>query len=128
MESLNIPATDITPGIRFNASTGVLEIEGNSLPEDVIGFYKDIFQWVQNYIEHPNSTTTINIRLNYFNSSSSKVLLDILSILEGLTDQNVKVEVNWFYLELDDDMLQTGKEFESLVKIPFKFVNYMDNK
>ncbi len=127
MDSLIIPESKNTPAIRFNAQTGRLDIEGNSLPEDVMGFYTKVIDWINAYIENPCTKTELHIKLNYFNSASAKVILDILRILEALTDRNVEITVFWYYVDIDEDMLETGKEYETMVKIPFQYISYIPN-
>jgi hypothetical protein len=122
MESLIIPEGQSTPYVHFDTSKGKFEIIGTSLPEDVLGFYSPIFKWIEQYIHQPCPETEFHIKLSYFNSSSSKAILDILSMLEALTDMNVKINVIWHYLDLDEDMLHTGKEYEGMLKMPFQFM------
>lgn len=125
MESLIIPEAQNTPAINFNSHTGKLEITGNSIPEDVTGFYQTVFDWLSQYLEQPANNTEIHIHLNYFNSASAKAILDVLNYLEALLDRDVKVQVFWHYLDIDEDMFSTGKEFQSLVKLPFQFVQHV---
>jgi hypothetical protein len=124
MESLIILDGLSTPLINFDIARGKFDIIGNSLPEDVLGFYSPVFKWVEQYIRQPLPNTDIHIKLSYFNSSSSKAILDILTMFEALADLKANVTVTWDYLDLDEDMLQTGKEFEGMLKIPFEFVTY----
>ncbi len=125
MESLIIPSGQNTPSIDFNAQTGKLEITGISIPEDVTGFYQTVFNWLMQYIQNPAPNTELHIHLNYFNSASAKAILDIMNYLEALLDRNANVMVFWHYLDIDEDMFSTGKEFQSLVKIPFQFVQHV---
>jgi hypothetical protein len=124
MESLIIPEGQSTPAINFDTQNGKFEINGNSLPEDVLEFYSPVFKWVEQYIRQPGPIAEIHIKLSYFNSSSSKAILDILTMFEALTDMKVNISVVWHYLDLDEDMLHTGKEFEGMLKLPFQFVTY----
>jgi hypothetical protein len=45
------------------------------------------------------------------------VLLNLLNKFENV--QNVSV--HWYHYEEDEDMLESGKEFEDLVNIPFSY-------
>ncbi len=50
------------------------------------------------------------------------MLLDILYILERIVnDECKKITIVWYYLEVDDDMLDSGKEYAEIVNIPFEF-------
>lgn len=125
MEPLIIAEGQSTPKVHFDKKNNKFEITGNSLPEDVLGFYAPVFSWVEQYATQPNKKTEINIKLSYFNSSSSKAILDILGLFEEIrTTKNLEVDVLWHYLDLDEDMLSTGKEFESMLNIPFQFITF----
>lgn len=84
MENLKIGATKYTPEISFDCEKNILDIIGESYPENIAEFYAPVFKWLEQYIEQlkNDQNVTINMELIYFNSSSSKVLLDFLDILE----------------------------------------------
>ncbi len=128
MEPLKIPEGNNTPQVNFDPQNGRFEIKGISIPEDVTGFYQAIFEWLTKYTEKPAPNNELHIHLNYFNSASAKAILDILNFFEALIDQNVQVQVFWHYQDLDEDMFSTGKEFQSLVKLPFQFVQHVINE
>ncbi|MDX1447153.1 DUF1987 domain-containing protein, partial [Lishizhenia sp.] len=96
MENLIIEGTPKTPSVHFSNETGTLEIKGRSIPENSIEFYKPINEWIANYGENPKSTTTVDIKLEYFNTSSSKCILDFLKALEAINGQGTDIKVNWF--------------------------------
>jgi hypothetical protein len=125
MEALIIEEGISTPKVILDKEKGKFEISGQSLPEDVMSFYKPIFEWIEEYLKQPNKKTAFNFRLMYFNSASSKIILDILTLLEQLAEKGFDIEILWHYLEMDEDMLSTGKEFDEMLKIPFQFLSYM---
>jgi hypothetical protein len=127
MESLVITEDQSTPQVFLSKEKGKFEISGNSLPEDVMGFYAPIISWIEDYIKNPNETTTFNVKLSYFNSASAKVILDILTLFDELVKNGQKAEIIWHYLEIDEDMLATGKEFEEMLKIPFTYYPYVQS-
>ena len=127
MEPLLISAETSTPKVILNSEIGKFEISGNSLPEDVMSFYAPVFNWIEAYKKQPNQKTEFNIRLNYFNSASSKIILDILTSLEEIAVKGKSVEIFWHYLEIDEDMLETGKEFEGMLKMPFTYITYLQD-
>lgn len=127
MEPLIIEEGLSTPKVILDKEKGKFEISGQSLPEDVMGFYEQVFKWMNEYLKLPNKKTEFNFRLMYFNSASSKVILDILNLLEELSLRGFDVEIFWHYLEMDEDMLATGKEFNKMLKLPFHFVSYMQD-
>jgi len=123
MENLYIEKTKDTPEINFNAETGILSISGESYPENAFELYKNVFEWLNLFFQQKRNVV-INFRLEYFNTSSSKCILDILDLLEEYQNQSGKVEINWFYREGDDDILENGEEFAEDLSIPFNFKTY----
>ena len=70
MEALIIEEGNNTPKVILDQENGKFEISGQSLPEDVMGFYEPVFNWLEDYIRQPNKRTEFNFRLMYFNSAS----------------------------------------------------------
>ena len=35
---------------------------------------------------------------------------------------NANIQINWFYEEDDEDMLEAGEDYESIIKVPFKMM------
>jgi hypothetical protein len=123
MEVINLEGTEDTPKIILDKKNGMFEISGRSLPEDSAEFYQPILEWLENYKTQINPTTKFQFKLEYFNTASSKLILDILSKLEEMKD-STKMTVQWFYHEDDEDMQEAGEEFSELVEIPFEFETY----
>jgi hypothetical protein len=117
MEILNLEGTADTPKIILDKGNQIFEISGRSLPEDSAEFYKPVLEWIANYAKQPNPATEFVFKLEYFNTSSSKLILDVLSALEDI--EGMKIE--WCYMEDDEDMEEAGKEFSELVEIPFEY-------
>ncbi|MCR5454807.1 MAG: DUF1987 domain-containing protein [Bacteroidales bacterium] len=123
MDSINIEGTPKTPTISFDANTGVIEIKGRSIPENSIEFYKPLVDWLDKFADVAQGTVSVNIQLEYFNTSSSKCILDVFKKLENLQNKNrAEVVINWYYEEDDEDMLEAGEDYQSILKIPFNMV------
>jgi hypothetical protein len=122
MESLLIEGSAKTPTIKFDPNTGVIEIKGRSIPENSIEFYKPMVEWLEKYAKSPKSQTKVNIQLEYFNTSSSKCILDVFKKLEEIYKSNNQVVINWYYEEDDEDMLEAGEDYESIIRVPFKMI------
>ena len=122
MEPLLIEGTPKTPYIRFNPEDGVIEIKGRSIPENSIEFYKPLVDWLDEYATSPLKLTTVNVQLEYFNTSSSKCILDVFKKLEAIHNAKNEVVINWYYEEDDEDMLEAGEDYQSILKIPFKMI------
>ena len=126
MDSISIEGTPKTPTINLESGTGIVEIKGRSIPENSIEFYRPIVEWLEDYSKEPQKLTTVNIQLEYFNTSSSKCILDVFKKLEGIKKARNEVIINWYYEEDDEDMLEAGEDYESIIRIPFKMIEIVD--
>jgi hypothetical protein len=126
MEPIIIEGTPKTPSIKFDAREGVFEIKGRSIPENSVEFYKPLNEWLDQYMQVPLDKTVVNIRLEYFNTSSSKCILDVFKRLESIHRSKHDVEINWFYEEDDEDMLEAGEDYDSIIKVPFKMIEIVE--
>ena len=124
MDVIDIAATDETPKVVLNAENGTFEFSGKSLPEDVTIFYNPILAWLEEYSESPNDKTNVIFKMDYFNTASSKLILDILMKFEEINEDHEGVTIEWFYREDDEDMEEAGDEFSDIVDIPFELKEY----
>ncbi len=119
MDNLVLPAGPKTPHIILE-SAGNFEIKGKSIPENSVEFYKPVFDWLDHYASQPKAATNVHVELEYFNTSSSKCILDIFRKLESIHQSGKsKVSVNWMYDADDEDMMETGEDYQTIVKVPF---------
>ena len=122
-DNLIIEGTNKTPVIKFYYENGSIEISGKSIPENSIGFYQPIYSWIDNYAIKPSPKTEIKINLEYFNTSSSKCLLDILRKFESIKKAGKSdIEVLWHYEADDEDMMEAGDDYNSLVDLTFRLI------
>ncbi len=122
MEVINIKGTEDTPSVVLDKVNGVFELSGRSLPEDVNQFYEPILSWIDKYSAEPNDETVFNFKLEYFNTASSKVILDILLKFEEIFEKGKSIRIKWHYHEEEEDMLEAGEEYADIVEIPFDYV------
>lgn len=120
MDILAIEGTDETPNVKLDKSAGVFEISGRSLPEDTVTFYTPVMDWIRKYANEPNPTTDFAIKLDYFNTASSKLILDILKMLAEIKG----VKILWYSMEDDEEVADAGEEFSEQVDVPFVFKTY----
>lgn len=124
MENLEIKNTKSSPEINFNSETNILNIIGESYPENTTQFYEPVFTWLNEYMNSvKDQEVIINIELIYFNSSSSKVLMDLFDFLEDQSDEGKNIVVNWIYDEDNEASLEYGEEFaEDIECLKFNLV------
>jgi len=124
METLRIEATDDNPQVLHDQEDSQFEISGKSLPEDVVDFYKPVMDWLKEYRKNPNAKTEFNLKMIYFNTASSKQIMDILMIFEEMVEEGHEVVVRWHSKKSDEDMQEAGQEYEEMLDIPFEHLTY----
>ena len=122
MNNIKMEGTAKTPDLSFDANTGVFDIKGRSIPENSVEFYKPILEWIDEYTKQTQPKTIVNIHLEYFNTSSSKCILDWLKKFEIIAKNGNDIVIRWHYEEDDEDMLEAGQDYQSIIKVPFEMV------
>lgn len=105
-----------TPEIRFDQESNRLTLSGRSIPENAVDFYRPVLEWAEQV--SPETAMHVHVQLEYFNTSSSKCLLDLFKRLENGGD----IEVRWCFDSDDEDMLEAGEDYDHIVDLPFTFV------
>jgi hypothetical protein len=130
MEKYIVEATEFTPEIIFNPDNWQLSFKGVSRPEDVMKFYMPAINWLklldENIQTHTNEKYNIAIihlifHFSYFNSSSSKMLLQIIEIIKKIQRDGIDITVDWYYDETDEQMYDDGQDLAEAVDIPFNY-------
>lgn len=123
MNNLVSEKTKNTLGVNFNCSTGIFELTGSSYPENAAEFFRPLIDWIQKYFLEVTKKIVLNIKLDYLNSSSIKYLSDIFDKLENYHKSGGEVEVNWFYKEDDEDIMEMGEEIKEDVDFNFNIIS-----
>ncbi len=121
MEIVTLESTKKTPMVHLDPA-GKLRIGGRSIPEDASKFFDGILNWILDYVNSPQDTTTIDIELEYFNSGSAKFVMQILRELSELIHHGKELKVNWYYEEGDDDILERGEYYASILDLEINFI------
>ncbi|MGD9995117.1 MAG: DUF1987 domain-containing protein [Salinivirgaceae bacterium] len=123
MEAKRLAGTDESPEVILDKSTNEFKFMGKSLPEDVKEFYTPILNWIEEYVVDPNEETVVEFNMEYFNSASSKQILDILERFAMVTEKGKKIAVKWHYMEDDEDMEDAGESYADIVQVPFELIS-----
>jgi hypothetical protein len=126
MEKIFIEPSRVTPLINFDPDEGILEMRGRSSPENAIQFYQKIIQNLDLYAESDQGDFTANFAFEYFNTSSSKCLFDVFKRLVRIKESGKELNVNWFYEEDDEDMMEAGEDYSDLLDLEFNFIEIED--
>ncbi len=110
------------PKISFEAETGKCEISGESFMEDSRIFYNEIFDWLKEFNkENSSKTLEVEIRLIYFNTSSTKMLFEMLKLLEDFKNSGQEIIINWYYdeaeIELFSDIMDLCYDLEIEINV-----------
>lgn len=122
MDSLILEGTGDTPKVVFDKANNHFEVSGCSLPEDTNAFFQPIIDWLEEYLKQPNESTLFEFSLEYFNTASSKIFLDIFTRFEKIKETGKDVKVKWIYDEDDEDMEMAGQEYAKLCNVEFEFI------
>lgn len=107
-----------SPNIQFDMEIGIIKIEGNSIMEDPILFYKPLIEHINIYLLLPKSSTNIYFKLGSINTASLKCLYDVLKMFEVLVVNGYQVELEWKCESNDDYMSSLRDEMRSFIRIP----------
>lgn len=121
MDRLEFQPTQKTPYVLLDPS-GKIKFKGRSIPEDVSLFYEDILDWVIAYTSSPSSATEVNVEMEYLNSGTSKYMLRILKKLKEVENNGYDLRIRWMYEEGDDDILERGEYYASILDLDIEFV------
>ena len=122
MEPVYIKESFNTPKIILDKKKGIFSFEGKSIPEDTTDFYGRIDKWFEEYKKNPNPRTIVHFKFDYYNTSTSQSILEILNILKEIKEKGFEINVYWYYDKSDSDLLESGEEYANIVPIPFEFI------
>jgi hypothetical protein len=117
MQSIVLEPTNYSPYVMFEPD-GSLSLKGRSLMLDAVSFYQPLIEWASLLISH---AVTFTIELDYFNTSSSRKLLELMKVID---DNSIIQEFNviWSFENHDEDILEKGHIFEEkLIKARFLY-------
>lgn len=124
MEQLRIEGSSDIPEILLDYDKGRLEFSGRSLPEDVQEVYNPVLEWISRYIEHPQKQTHVVFKFDYFNTASSKKILDLLERIKEVHKNGNELKIDWYYMDSDEDMEDAGQSFSDFIEFPFNYISY----
>ena len=111
MEPLIIEGDEVTPSVRFDHKTGLLEMSGLAIPENVRTMFTPMKEWLKEYSESPKPATELHLHFEYLNTAASKMVFEIGDIVSGMhAMDNCRVKIFWKYNRGDLEMLELGEE------------------
>jgi len=124
MNNINLEPNKDTPRVLLDNDNGLIEFEGNSYPGDAYEFYTPLLAWLKEYFDgNAQESTTVNIKLGYFNSATSQILYDMLDLLKDAMSNSLIV--NWHYNSENEDSFEDyedmAEEFPELNLNPIPY-------
>ena len=120
---MQITETKDSPYFLLDRNLGLIMLKGRSSLLKTKEFYEPIIDIVKIYVDTNPGYTKMIVDLNTFNTSSSKYILEIFNILRKLIKSKLKVEVDWYYDDIDDSMNEAGNDYSEIVKdLPFNLI------
>lgn len=126
IKPLIIEGTNKTPQVIFDPDNSFFEISGRSLPENVIKTYEPVLTWVEQNMGNIHQSVQFNIKIDYLNSASAKMMSLLFTRLEEFYKSGIDIQVNWFYNPEDEDIHSEGEIFSMIKKVPIKLVAIED--
>ncbi len=123
-EEVHIKASSETPEVILNKKEGLIKFSGRSMPEDAKSFYNPLKQWISEYAENPAPGTVVVFEYEYFNTASSKMIMEVIEEVTKIAEKDKQFKAEWHYLEDDDDMLEAGEDYEEMTDITFEYNSY----
>lgn len=121
MDRLEFQPTSKTPYVLLDPA-GKMKFRGRSIPEDVSVFYEGILDWIREYCSSPATYTEIDVEMEYLNSGTSKYMLKMLKIIKEIDNLGFELKINWIYEEGDDDILERGEYYASILDLKITFI------
>lgn len=119
MAIFHLSRTDKTPEVRFDPEAGLLELDGCSIHENAEKFFAPLYSEVERYCGRPAPHTTVRMSLDYFNSSSSKYILDLLKLIDEVhASGTATAAMEWLHAPDDLDMEEAGQDYKALLDMP----------
>jgi hypothetical protein len=124
MDAILLEATQTTPKVIIDPASNKFEISGESRPENTAKFFAPIVSWFDGYRSvlffqknnfGKSKKLSIDFKLEYFNSTSAKFILDIFYQLEKIHKEGYEAEIIWHFDARDTDMKESGEEFSKYV-------------
>lgn len=113
LTKIYIEETELTPLICLDAENNVMKIIGISIPEDATGFYMPVLDWLKCYQKSPNTSSNFVFFLDYYNTSSSKIILEIIKSINKIKNHTIE----WRYYSDDEDMKEVAQDIKGMLGI-----------
>lgn len=124
MDTLIIEREPNTLKVILDREKKIFLFEGRSLPENTVKFFEPVMNWLSEYKNNPADETTVNMNFVYFNTSSAKLILQVLQEFNSIHKAGSTVRIIWHYMTEDTDIREAGEEYSTMISIPFEYIEH----
>ncbi|MCP4456988.1 MAG: DUF1987 domain-containing protein [Cytophagales bacterium] len=124
--SLYLEPTRITPYVLLDEKRQCLIIKGRSSPDNSLKFFDQISDAIASYLEGEGTRLIANINLEYFSTRTGKCLYNIFKELKEYKSEGIDIQVNWYFSDEDEDMLEMGEDYSELSGLYFTYIGIED--
>ena len=120
MQVLN-EKTNRMPGVSLDTKNHAMLLEGEAYPEDVAAAFEPLMTSISTTLAESGETPmTVKFQLQYFNSGSSRKILEIIKMIDA---SDTAHNIEWLADPEDDEMIDHGNRFSRAVsKVSFTVV------
>ncbi|MGL6193443.1 MAG: DUF1987 domain-containing protein [Thermoguttaceae bacterium] len=104
--------TSSTPYVLIDEEKSYFKLAGECFVENAVEFFQEIADWLKNFLGSGFTELTFDCDLEYFNSSTAKLLFNIISDIDDAADGK-QVVINWHVFADDDTNIECGEDFKS---------------
>lgn len=119
MDNLDLPQTPSTPAILADWNKGVVQMKGDSYPENSFELFQPLIDWVDAFLAQAGSPLHLELELVYLNTSSIRSMMDIFDLLEAAHKSGKTVSTRWSYDMTNERVGQLAEEFREDCTFPF---------
>jgi hypothetical protein len=110
MNSLIVEGDKSTPKINLDPVSGLLEMSGLAVPEDVRDLSSPVMKWLTSYCSSPKPSTELTLFFEYINTAATKFIFQVCEFLDDAHGHDTNVKLIWKYFRGDSEMLELGEE------------------
>lgn len=119
MNNLDLPQTGSTPGVMADWARGVIQMRGDSYPENSFALFQPLIDWVTHYLATAGRPLHLELELVYLNTSSIRSMMDIFDQLENAHQNGQTVSAQWSYDATNERVGTLAEEFREDCTFPF---------
>ncbi len=108
-----IEKTEADPELKANFETGEINISERFLSYFPYEIFYPLVIWIDDYLTKGNSIKKIGLDFDYFSTSPSKCILELLKFVAKSSNEDLKIV--WFHYDDDEDMIQAGNDYKEML-------------